>query len=606
MTSDIENQSARAADATDQRALPGGELSFPDLPRLELDQLLGQLVGRAQEVMATQSRLRGLLRANRALLADLELQPVLRRLAESARELVGARYAALGILDGHGGLAEFIHVGMPADTVTGIGPLPRGKGVLGALIDDPHPIRLDNVADHLRSAGFPPGHPPMDSFLGVPIRIRDQVFGNLYFTDSHNGRFSADDEELAVALAATAALVINNARHYETSQRRADWLEATATVTRDMLRPGAEASPVETIAEQAYRLAGADLVAVLLPADATREILSVATAVGGPVTGSAAEDLIGSRSRIGDTLCAHVFTTGTPLRLHDATDRLGLPPSVLAGSIDVGPVLVAPLSGSDQTRGVLAVARLAGRPPFQPEDLQMVAAFANQASVALELAESRLDRERAALLDERDRIAANLHDHIIQRLFAAGLALQGATARLGRHPVAARVTGVIDDLDDTIAQIRTTIFAIQQTTIATPQALRAQILGLVTDAGETLGFTPALRFTGPVDTVIAGGADPDGLSDDLAAVLRESLSNVARHAKATRAEVDIAVTGDQPGSMLTVTVCDNGIGIGDTTRSSGTANLSHRAERRGGTFTLAPHAPTGTRLEWCVPITTAD
>jgi signal transduction histidine kinase len=598
MSSDEEHQAT-------ERPAASGELTFPDLPRLELEQLLGQLVDRAQEVMATQGRLRGLLRANQALLADLELHPVLRRLTESARELVGARYAALGILDGNGGLAEFIHVGMPAGTVDAIGPLPRGKGVLGALIDDPHPIRLGNVADHLRSAGFPPSHPPMASFLGVPIRIRDEVFGNLYFTDSRNGRFSADDEELAVALAATAALVINNARHYETSQRRADGLEATATVTRDMLRPGADASPVETIAEQAYRLAGADLVAVLLPTDATREFLSVETAVGGPATAAAAEDLIGARSGIGDTLCAHVFVTGVPLRLDDATDRLGLPPSVLAASMDVGPVLVAPLSGSDRTRGVLVAARAAGRPPFQPEDLQMAAAFANQASVALELAESRLDRERAVLLDERDRIAADLHDHIIQRLFAAGLSLQGVTARLGAHPAAARITGVIDELDDTIAQIRTTIFAVQQAATPTSQGLRARILGLVTDAAETLGFTPALRFSGPVDTTVADAADAGALSDDLAAVLRESLSNITRHAKATRVEVDIAVTTEQAGSLLTLKVCDNGIGIGDTTRSSGTANLAHRAERRGGTLVLAPNNPAGTRLEWCVPIISA-
>ncbi|MCU7729410.1 GAF domain-containing protein [Actinoplanes sp. KI2] len=576
------------------------ELSFPDLPRLEFDQLLGQLVERAQEVMATQGRLRGLLRANQALLAGLDLRPLLQRLTASAGELVGARYAALGILDGHGGLAEFLHSGMPAETVAAIGPLPRGKGLLGALIDDPHPIRLDQVTGHVGSVGFPPGHPPMQSFLGVPIRIRDEVFGNLYFTDSRNGRFSADDEELAVALAATAAVVINNARHYEISRRRGDWLAASAEVTRDMLTTGTPAAPLETIAEHAYRLADADLVAVLLPTETDRGFLSVATAIGSPATGAAAEDLIGSRSGLEESLCAHVFTTGEPLRLADAGDRLGLPPTVLAGAIDVGPVLVAPLTGSEQTRGVLTVARLPGRPPFQAEDLQMATAFANQASVALELAESRLERERVTLLHERDRIAADLHDHIIQRLFAAGLALQGATARMGDHPVAPRVAGVIDELDDTIAQIRTTIFAIQRTAAAGPQGVRARILDLVTESATTLGFTPALRFTGPIDTV----ADAGGVIDDLTAVLRESLSNVARHARASRVDVDLIV---EPGdattaARLTVKVCDNGVGIGDITRSSGTANLRHRAEQRGGTCTLGPNEPSGTCLTWCVPI----
>jgi GAF domain-containing protein len=577
------------------------ELTFPDLPRLELDQLLAQLVDRAQEVMTTQGRLRGLLRANQALLSDRDLRPLLQRLVASARELVGARYAALGILDGHGGLAEFLHTGMPGEAVAAIGPLPRGKGVLGALIDDPHPIRLDDVAEHVRSAGFPPGHPPMRSFLGVPVRIRDDVFGNLYFTDSKNGRFSADDEELAVALAATAAVVIDNARHYDISRRRGDWLAASAEVTREMLSPGSSTSPLETIAEHAYRLADADLVALLLPADGAREFLYVATAVGDSETGAAAEDLLGARSGIEQSLCSHVFTSGIPVRLDDASDRLGLPPTVLAGSLDVGPVLVAPLTGSDETRGVLTVARQRGRQPFQAEDLQMATAFANQASVALELAESRLERERITIMDERDRIAADLHDHIIQRLFAAGLALQGATARMGNHPVAPRVAGVIDELDDTIAQIRTTIFAIQRAATMSPRGLRARVLELVTESAGALRFTPALRFSGPVDTVLSDTGD---LVDDLTAVLREALSNVARHAQADRADVDLMVeSGDAGGpARLTVQVRDNGVGIGDTTRSSGTANLRHRAERRGGTLTLGPNTPSGTCLKWCVPI----
>ncbi|MFD0524377.1 GAF domain-containing sensor histidine kinase [Paractinoplanes durhamensis] len=442
----------------------------------------------------------------------------------------------------------------------------------------------------------------MKSFLGVPIRIRDEVFGNLYFTDSCNGSFSSDDEELAVALAATAAVVINNARHYETSRRRGDWLAATAAITRDMLSAAAESSVLESIAAHAYRLADADLVAVLLPTGPGREQLLVETAVGGPATEEAAKSLIGSRSQIGDTLCGHVFGTGTPVRLDDASGRPGLPPTVLADSIDVGPVLVAPLTGSERTGGVLTVARLPGRPPFMPEDLQMAAAFANHASVALELSESRMERERITIMDERDRIAADLHDHIIQRLFAAGLALQGATARMGNHPAGPRITGVIDELDDTIAQIRTTIFAIQQATTPTPEGLRARVLGLVTESGQTLGFTPALRFSGPVDTLMADSTDPGALADDIAATLREGLSNVARHARATRVDVDVAVDAGPDGVLLSVKVSDNGIGVGETARSSGTANLRRRAERRGGTFALSAGTPSGTCLEWSVPV----
>ena len=215
---------------------PGnGELTFPDLPRLELDELLAQLVERAQEVMATQGRLRGLLRANQMITGGLALPTVLHRITVAARKLVGARYAALGVLAPDGGLAEFVHSGMDTADVERIGFLPVGEGLLGALIDHPVPIRLTDLTDDPRSCGFPPGHPPMTSFLGVPIRVRDEVFGNLYLTESTRGQFTAEDEELVTALAATAAAVIDNARLYETARARGEWLQATATITRRLL-----------------------------------------------------------------------------------------------------------------------------------------------------------------------------------------------------------------------------------------------------------------------------------------------------------------------------------------------------------------------------------
>jgi GAF domain-containing protein len=193
-------------------------------PRLELDQLLTQLIDHAQDVVAARDRLRGLLRANRLIIGDLALPVVLRRIAEGARDLVQARYAALGVLGPDGGLEQFIHVGVDEETVARIGHLPEGKGLLGALIDEPHPIRLANLADDPRSVGFPEGHPPMNSFLGVPIRIRDEVYGNLYLTEREGGPFTAEDEELVAALAATAASAIDNARLYAEAGRRQRWL----------------------------------------------------------------------------------------------------------------------------------------------------------------------------------------------------------------------------------------------------------------------------------------------------------------------------------------------------------------------------------------------
>lgn len=587
-------------------------LTFADQPRLELDQLLAQLVDRAREVMGTQDRLRGLLRANQAIIGDRGLRDVLAQIVSAARELVGARYAALGVIDRHGGLAEFVHEGMPPATVTAIGDLPRGKGLLGALIDEPEPVRLDDLSKHPRSSGFPPHHPPMGTFLGVPIRIRDEVFGNLYLTESNRGAFTRDDQELLVALAATAAMVIDNARYYEASVRKSAWLAATAEVTRRMLDLAGESAPLELIAEHALRLADADVVAVLLPQDAGRETLRIETAVARPDNLATADRLIGLVSPMGTTLSSLVFTTGRSVRLDDAKVHPGLPPSMLTDVMDAGPILVTPLRDADRTRGVLAIARRAGRVPFEAEDLELARGFSNQASLALELAEARAERERATVLDERDRIAADLHDHIIQRLFGAGLALHGVAARLGGDPMRDRVVRVIDDLDDTIAQIRTSIFAMRQAGTETPDGLRSRVLSAVTEAASALGHTPALRFSGPIDALTRSDLDSP-LVDDLIAVLRESLTNVARHARARRVEVDLSIAdrtapaGElaDPATAptwLTLQVSDDGAGIGDSTRRSGLANLDRRARRHGGTMSIEAVRPTGTRLSWSVPV----
>ncbi|MFR9802351.1 GAF domain-containing protein [Pseudonocardia sp. RS010] len=593
-------------------------LTFADRPRTELDRLLAQLLGRARDMIATQERLRELLRASQTINADLAPTAVLEHIATAAREVVGARYAALGVLDGQGGLAEFVHVGMPDVLVDALGHLPQGKGLLGALIADPRPLRIEDLSADPRSSGFPPGHPPMGGFLGVPIRIRDEVFGNLYLTESTRGGFSAEDEELALSLAATAAVVIDNARRYAAARRRGEWSAATAAVTRRMLTPDV-GRPLGAIAEHARRLADADLVAVLLP-DEERRSLQVDTAVGGPTLGVAAVELVGYRSPVDGSLCGHVFSTGRSLRLADARDHPGLPPPEPADAVEIGPVLVVPLTGNAQNAGVLAVTRLAGRAPFDPEDLTMAAGFAAQAAVALELDDARTERERAAMLDERDRIAADLHDHVIQRLFASGLALQGLAARV--HPTHAEsLRSAVVDLDDTIAQIRTSVFAIRHTRAGPADEVRSTVLAVVTEAATVLGQAPQLRFSGPVDTVLAGldPTDRRELVDDLCAVVREALTNVAKHAHATRVEVDLRVTGpddpgpddpgpDDPGpdALLSLVVSDDGLGIPYSGRRSGLANLRRRAERHGGHLTITRVAPHGTRVEWSVPLTPGD
>ena len=578
---------------------PPEMLTFPQLRRLELDELLGQLVERAQEVMGTQGRLRGLLRANQLIAQDLGLPTVLRHVVEAARELVGARYAALGVIAPSGGLSQFVHVGMPVEVAAAIGNLPQGKGLLGALIDDPAPIRLRTLAEDARSCGFPPGHPPMQDFLGVPIRIGEVVFGNLYLTESTRGGFSAEDEQLAQALATTAGTAIDNARLYEVARSRQQWWQTTAALTRRMLT-GESGDPLEFIAARTRELADADLVTVVLPADAPHEPehtglrVQVAVGVGG-------QGLTGLAVPLAGSLAGRVYATGQALRVSHPREQTGLD-SIASGTVDVGPVLVVPLTGDQKVIGVLTVARLSGRAAFTADELDMTAGFANQASVAIELADARVEQQRCAIDDERDRIAADLHDHVIQRLFATGLVLQSIAATLpsgiggsaAGATAAARITDTIQDLDATIRQIRSTIFALHHLAQPADSGLRGQLLDVITEVTSALGFTPAFRVDGPVDTVTSAG-----VGEDLLAVLREALSNIARHAHAHTTDIEITAGSD----CLTLNVHDDGTGIDPTNqRRSGLANLRRRAEHHGGTFTLTPHHPNGTELRWTVPL----
>lgn len=572
-------------DAHDPRALDLPDLRFPDLPRLELDQLLEQLVQRAQEVMGAQGRLRGLLRANQLITQDLSLAVVLRRIAGAARDLLGARYAALGVIAAGGGLAEFVHVGMAAGDVERIGHLPQGKGLLGALIEDPHPIRLDRITDDPRSAGFPDRHPPMGAFLGVPIRVRGKVYGNLYLAESTRGGFSADDEQLATALAATAGMAIDNAALFEAAAARQDWLRASAAVTRRLLSADTDAlQPLQLIARSSRDLADADLVTVALP---DGDGLRVDVAVG-----PAAEALEGVRVAVEGSLAGRVFITEEPLRVDSPRELPGLD-AMTVHHLDVGPVVVVPLRGSHRVHGVLTMARLAGRVGFGAEDLDMAAGFANQAAVAVELAEARTEEQRAALLDDRDRIAADLHDHVIQKLFASGLALQGVAVSLGPGQHTDRIAATIAELDATISQIRTTVFHLQLSSHGSPEGVRSRLLGVVAEAAPALGREPVVRMRGLLEDTL-----PAQVIEDLLAVLREALSNVARHARARSSEVDIIADA----TALTLEVVDDGIGVRETGRRSGLDNLRRRAEHHGGTFSVTPREPTGTRLSWTVPI----
>lgn len=557
------------------------------MPALELDELLSQLIDRAQDVRAAHDRLRGLLKANQSIITDLSLDTVLHRIVEAACELLEAQYGAIGVVAPEGDrLERFVHVGLDDETVARIGDLPQGKGVLGALIDKPEPIRLHELSEDYRSVGFPAEHPPMHTFLGVPITIRGAVFGNLYLTERRGGGdFSESDVELASALAATAAVAIDNARLYDEAKRREAWSQAGADVAVQMVTaPGLEA--LRSVAEVVHRLARADVVTVVLP-EPGGDRLAVAVAVG-----NRADELEGRSYPMAGTVTQDVLRSGKPVAVAGPED---LPDKVvhLRDLVPVGPAMVLPLAGRWETTGSLVVGRLVGAEPFGRSDLELAASFANHAAVALELSEARQDKERMQLFEDRDRIARDLHDHVIQQLFASGLNLQSITMGLEDGELAARIEQVVSDLDVAIRQIRNSIFELHDHDATDGTGVRAGVLGLVEGLCGVLGFDPEVRFAGPVDTLV-----DRGVGEDVLAVVRESLSNVARHAGATRAEVAVTASTDR----IEVRVADNGRGVSGSGRRSGLENLATRAERRGGSFTLSvPATGTGTVVLWVVP-----
>lgn len=531
--------------------------------------------------VSSQARLRSLLRANEAIIGHLDLPVVLERIVEAAVELVGAKYGALGVVSPDGGLEQFINVGMTPEQVAHIGHLPEGHGLLGALIDDPHPIRLPRLSDDPRSVGFPAHHPPMSSFLGVPIRVRDEVYGNLYLSNQAYGQFSAEDEQLVVALAATAGIAIQNARLFEETLRRQAWAAASAEITAALLSTD-EGNTLAILTARILQLADADVVWVLQPTpDPDRMTVTAARGID-------RERIEGTTLRSTGSIVASVVEAGQPRQIDDADGNVTLP----SDGRPLGPVMAVPLLAPG--RGVLLVARLAGREKFARGDLEIAANFAGQASVAMELATARAARQQVALLEDRGRIARDLHDHVIQQLFATGLELQ-SIAGSAQVEVADRISSAVTNLDGSISQIRTVIFALSGPAGNETPAVRHAVIDLASEFAPNLARTPTVSFAGPVDLLVT-----HELADDVIAVTREALANVVRHAQAEHTSIDLTVQNGR--AVLTIT--DDGCGMDGTTRRSGVTNLEHRARERGGSFVLDSD-DGGTRLRWDVPIETS-
>lgn len=545
---------------------------------MQLDELLQELLDRVGEVVASRERLRALLDAVVGIGSGLELRGVLTRIVEASCALVGAKYGALGVIGPDRTLVEFITQGISAEQHAKIGDLPHGRGVLGLLIEDPRPVRLPDITKHPKSYGFPPNHPPMHSFLGTPIRIRDQVFGNLYLAEKQGAaEFTDDDEEIVVALAAAAGVAIENARLFEVAHRRERWLAATAEITNVLLGQVDRTGALRLVARRAREVAEAQLVLVLL-ADEDAGQLTVEVVDGtGP-------GLAGVTLPLSETAFAQAVSEAGYVMVDDLGKATSWPVPV-----STGPALITPLAAADTLHGVLVVAHPPGA-SSRPEDVPMLRAFAGQAALALERARAQDEREQILVLEDRERIARDLHDVVIQRLFATGLQLQTAAQLATRPDVAQRISGAVDDLDTTIRDIRTAIFELRTPVSA---ALRTEIRELVSGAAQALGFRPELRLDGPVDSAV-----PDELRPDLLAVIRETLSNAARHAHASAVRVGVHA-GD---GRVTVTVTDDGVGTADAEPRGGLINLRERAERRGGAFALRPADPTGTEVVWWVPV----
>ncbi|MDJ0335985.1 GAF domain-containing protein [Salinibacterium sp. G-O1] len=528
--------------------------------------------------LATQSRLRALLRANQAIIGHLDLPLVLESIIEAAVELVGAQYGALGVVSPDGGLEQFINVGMTPEQVRQIGHLPEGHGLLGALIDDPHPIRVPRLSDHPRSVGFPAHHPPMMSFLGVPIRVRDEVYGNLYLSNQASGEFSEDDEQLVVALAATAGIAIENARLFAETVRRQAWAAASTEITAALLSTE-HGDNLNVLTARVLTLADADVVWVLQPTSEPGR-MTIATA-----RGIDEERIEGMTVDSAGSIIGSVIEAGQPRQVDDAA---GLQPLSSDGP-PLGPVMAVPLAAPGS--GVLLVARLAGRARFARGDLEMAANFAGQASVAMEIAAARASRQKVALLEDRGRIARDLHDHVIQQLFATGLELQSIAGQT-HGAVAERISASVTDLDGSISQIRTVIFALSGSAGEGTSAVRHAVIDLANEVSPNLTRTPTVSFSGPVDLMITGQ-----LADDVLAVTREGLANVVKHAAAEHTSIDLSVHD----GWASLAISDDGRGMNGSSRRSGVKNLEHRAADRGGTFALDSD-DRGTRLLWRVPI----
>jgi len=531
-----------------------------------------------------------LLELGLALAADLSLPTVLQRIIGLAVELTGARYGALGVLGANGRIRQFITVGISEEERRAIGPLPVGEGILGALIHDAKPLRLRRIAEDKRSIGFPANHPPMSSFLGAPVIARGKVFGNIYLTEKQGAtEFDADDEAALVVLAAQAGVAIENINLYEEGRRRERWLEAVRAIGNAILAGQELEVVLKAVAHDARELARAATATIVVPSlegDGESE-LKVAIA-----DGAHANELAGLRVPMAGSMSGDVMRTKQATVLADAsTDPRTYQPMVSLGHM--GPMVLVPLIVQGHALGTLAVANPVGGVAFEEQEVRLVETFANQASVALEYARAQRERQRIAVLDDRERIARELHDGVIQSLFAVGMGLQAVAQRSGDREVESRVDSAVSEIDRAIRDLRNYIFGLRPGLLADRQ-LRQALDDLIADFAEKSGVTTVPD----IDEGLAAELAPR--SADLVQLTREALSNVGRHAKAATCRVSLFRENGQ--GVLQIE--DDGQGF-DTLAphtGQGMRNLRERVTAMGGKLAIESVTGEGTTIRISLPL----
>ncbi|GAB3490100.1 GAF domain-containing sensor histidine kinase [Amycolatopsis cihanbeyliensis] len=558
------------------------------LSQLRLRELLHEVQDRVEQLVGARDQMDGLLEAMLAVASGLELDATLRRIVHAAIDLVDCRYGALGVLNPSGeGLAEFVYEGIDDQTRRKIGNLPEGHGLLGLLIQQPKPIRLDDLSQHPASSGFPAHHPPMRTFLGVPVRVRDEVFGNLYLAEKNGEHtFTEDDEVVVQALAAAAGIAVENARLYEEAKLRQRWQEATSEIRAELLAATDTTDVLHLIANRALGLTAADYAFVALPDDPEQPPGDVTELVVTVSAGHDADGLTGTRIPVDESTSGRTFRDTTPRRVAELAY-----PLTDGTETEFGPALVLPLRASaESVSGVLVVVRKPEEPPFAPEQLPLAAAFAEQAALALQLADDQRRLHELQVLGDRDRIARDLHDHVIQRLFALGLGLHSARQRSRNPELQQRLGTLAEDAQSVVSEIRTAIFDLHSTTPGRTQ-LRTRLNDAIAELTADTAVQTTVRMSGPL-----GVLSPE-LADHAEAVVREALSNTIHHAHATTVIITVSVADD-----LAIDITDNGTGLPDTMARSGLHNLAERAQHAGGTMRLTTPPDGGTRLTWAAPV----